>query len=368
MKKAMILLLALATVCASVFAQSVSERATVPETHIITDHTGAEVEVPVNIERIAVTGIYPLPSVLTVFFNSAEKIVSMNTPSLSAAKAGMLGQIYPEILNVNDKPVGTGEINLEELLKVKPDVVFYSTRAQGESIREAGIPAVGISVNKWDYNAIETLDHWLELLGQMFPQDAEKAAMVHKYSMDSYNLVQERVKDIPEEERARVFVMFQYSAKSLLTSGAHFFGQWWCDAIGAVNVGHEINVDNSVPVNMEQVYAWNPDVVLITNFTAVKPADLMDGKEFNDDWSGIPAVQNGRVYKMPLGMYRTYLPGVDTPITLLWLARTVYPGLFEDVDVVSFAVDYYKTVFDVNLTDVQVDNMFAPPAAAAAGI
>ena len=48
------------------------------------------------------------------------------------------------------------------------------------------------------------------------------------------------------------------------------------------------------------------------------------------------------VYKMPLGMYRSYTPGIDTPITLLWMAKTAYPARFEDIDVTQRAIDYYR--------------------------
>jgi iron complex transport system substrate-binding protein len=41
-------------------------------THVIVDHAGYEVEVPYEIDRIAVGGILPLPSVLAVFFDSAD--------------------------------------------------------------------------------------------------------------------------------------------------------------------------------------------------------------------------------------------------------------------------------------------------------
>ena len=90
----------------------------------------------------------------------------------------------------------------------------------------------------------------------------------------------------------------------LASSGAKFFGQWWCDAVGAVNVAQELTTDNSVEVNMEQVYAWNPDTIVVTNFTAAQPEDLMNNTIGNYDWNTVAAIQNGRVFKMPLGMYR----------------------------------------------------------------
>ena len=63
---------------------------------------------------------------------------------------------------------------------------------------------------------------------------------------------------------------------------------------------------------------------------------------------------------MPLGMYRSFTPGIDTPVTLLWLAKTAYPELFEDIDVTAEAMNYYKDVFGVELTNEQAQSIFAP--------
>ena len=330
-------------------------------THVITDHLGIEVEVPYEVNRIAVGNILPLPSVLTVFFDSAEKIVGMSPNSMSAAENGLLGELYPEVLNAETAYMNGTDINLEELMKLEPDVVFYSASQpdQGEQLRNAGFAAVAISVNKWEYNAIETLNHWIILLSEIFP-DNDKTEIVAKYSKEYYELVQERVAEIPEEERERVFFLFKYTDTSMQTSGSKFFGQFWADAIGAINVAEEIEMDNQVDANMEQVYAWNPSTIFITNFTAAQPEDLYTNAIGNYDWSAIDAVQNEKVYKMPLGMYRSYTPGADTPVTLLWFAKTTYPELFEDIDIIQETKDYYKEVFGLELTDDQAASIFAP--------
>lgn len=337
-------------------------------THIVTDHNGNEVAVPDNAERIVVCDIYPLPSVLTVFFDSADKIVGMAQPSMTAAQNGLLGELYPEILDAQTGFIDGSTINMEELLKLEPDVVFYSASnpAQGEQLANAGLAAVAVSVNKWDYNCIETLNNWIELLGEIFPEN-EKTDIVKEYSNKAYDLVQERVADIPEEEREKVFVLFQYNETTLLTSGKQFFGQWWADAIGAVNVAEELEQDNSVAVNMEQIYAWNPSLIFITNFNTYRPEDLYENTVEGYDWSAVDAVVNQRAYKMPLGMYRSYTPGADTPVTLLWMAQTAYPELFADIDIIAEAKAYYNDVFGIELTDEQAASIFAPSAAAGTG-
>lgn len=333
----------------------------------ITDHLGNTVEVPVQIDRIVVGNIYPLPSVLTVFFDSGEKIVGMADVSMKAAQNGLLGELYPELLDADTGFIQGTEINVEEVAKLSPDVVFYGTEAPniGEQLNNAGIPAVAISASKWDYDAIETLNNWLELLGEMFPENA-KADICRKYSTEKFNLVQDRVKDIPDSEREQTFFLFQYSEENITTSGKLFFGQWWADAIGCKNVGEELKTDNSTAVNMEQIYAWDPSLIFITNFNAASPDSLYNNEIGTYDWSAIKAVEDKRVYKMPLGMYRSYTPGIDTPITLLWLAKSAYPERFEDIDVTQETKDYYKEVFGIELSDEQANSIFTPVSAASA--
>ena len=337
-------------------------------THTIVDHNGDTVTLPRKVERIAVCDILPLPSVLAVFFDSAEKIVGMSETSMSAAKNSLLAELYPEITKAQTGFINGSEVNVEELLALNPDVVFYNaTSAElGEQLKGAGFNAVAISVNKWDYDAIETLNNWIALLGEIFPEN-DKTQVVADYSQRVYDDIQARVADLTDEQRQRVFFLFKYSESAIMTSGAHFFGQWWAESVGAVNVAQELTSDNAVQVNMEQVYQWNPEKVLITNFTTAQPEDLYANTVGNYDWQGVAAVEQRQAHKMPLGMYRSYTPGVDTPMTLLWMAKTIYPDRFADIDLTAQVQDYYQTVFGVSLTDAQAESIFTPPAQAGAG-
>lgn len=339
------------------------------ETITIVDNLDNKVTVPKKIDRIAVAGIFPFPSILSVFLGSAEKIVGMPPASMSAAKAGLLAELFPEILKADTSFTSGEDLNIEELIKLKPDVVFYSS-GNGEWTKMfagAGIPAVAISPRKWDYDVLETYDKWIELLSEMFPESA-KAKQVSAYSKETYDKIQNRVKNLKESERKKVLFLFQYDDQKIVTSGKHFFGQYWCDAVGAKNAAEEITVDNAnAKITMEQIYNWNPDVVFITNFTPAMPDDIYSGKIGGRSWNNVKAAKTGDVYKMPLGSYRSYTPGADTPVTLLWLAQKVYPELFKDINIEKEVKDYYSKLYGIELTEEQIKRMYSPGAKAAEG-
>ena len=365
---ALVMALSMVMVSFAACGRSIDESGGIGKTVTIVDHADREVKVPEKIDKIAVCDIYPLPSVLAVFFDSADKIVGMPEPSMTAAKNGLLGKLYPEILDAETGYIDGTNVNMEELAKLEPDVVFYSASSTelGDQLADAGFNAVAISVNRWDYNCIETLDNWIALLSQMFPE-SDKTKVVQQKSHEIYDLVQERVKSLSDDQRKDVFFLFQYSDTTLLTSGKQFFGQWWADAIGARNVAEELTNDNSVPVSMEQIYDWDPDMIFITNFNPYFPDDLYNNTVEGYDWSPVSAVADRNVYKMPLGMYRSYTPGADCPVTLLWMAKTAYPSQFQDIDVISEAKDYYKEVFGIELTDEQAKSIFEPAQSAGEG-
>lgn len=346
----------------SAAASSPEEAGTV----VITDHAGREVTVPVNPENVVILDILPLPSVLTVFLNSAETIRAMEPASMNAAKNGILSELYPEILNASTEIMNGEDVNIEALVSMNPEIVYYNAgnSALAEKLENAKLTAVGVSPTKWNYDCIKTYDEWIALLSKIYP-GRKLAADVSGYSSEVYQKIQDRVSGIAEEDRQKVLFLFQYDENTMITSGASFFGQWWCDASGTLNVANGVSADNSnAKITMEQVYEWNPDIIIITNFTPTQPDDLYNNAVGADDWSTVKAVQDHRVYKMPLGTYRTYTPGVDTPMTLEWLAQLAYPELFQDIDLTQDVRNYYKTLYGIDLTDGQIENMYHPGSAA----
>ena len=335
-----------------------------PGTHTVTDHAGNQVEVPNTVNTVAICDIYPLPSIISVFFDSAEKIVGMAPQSMAAAKTSILSELYPEILNADTGFTDGTNVNMEELIALNPDVVFYNAgnKALGEEIGKAGLCGIAFSAGKWKYDALETLNQWILTLSDVFQTESTRYEAVKEYGQKMKDFVDERLKTVAEKKK--VFFLFQYTAENLLSAGNPSFGSYWAEAIGADFVVTETTEKNSLPTTMEQIYTWDPDVVFITNFTTAKAGDLANNTIGSYDWSGVRAVKEGNVYKMPLGMYRTYTSGADSPMALLWLAKACYPEIFDDLEMVTEVQSYYRDVFGIELTDEQTASIFNPPAEA----
>lgn len=333
-------------------------------TRTIVDHTGAEVEIPETLDRIVISSILPLPSVYCFFRGSSEGLIGIHPSSMAAAENSYLTTVYPEITELDTSFVENGEINVEQLMQLEPDVVFYSAANtdEREMYDNAGIKAVGFSTTLSDYNTIETFANWIDLLGQIFGE-SEKAQEIIEYGRSVEAEILEKTSALKDEEKPKVLVLFNYGDGTITTSGSNFFGQYWIESAGGINVAEELS--GQAEINMEQIYAWNPDIIFITNFSSVLPEDLYNNAIEGNDWSQVSAVQNKQVYKFPLGMYRWFPPSSDTPLALMWLAKTLQPEVFEYIDMDGEIKDYYAKYYNVELTDSDIQTIYNPAREAA---
>lgn len=329
-------------------------------TRSVVDHAGNTVELPAQINRIVISSIMPLPSVVALFDGAAGKVVGMDPSSMAAAKNSILPKVHPEILNASTDFLKDGNLNIEEVIKLKPDVVFYSAdkKADYEALTKARIPAVGFSTSKFEFNSVKTFDNWVMLLGEVLGQ-ADAAKKIADYGYEVENEVTTTIKAAGDTiKKPRVLVLFRYENGAMKTSGSNFFGQYWLDSTGAENVAKDLK--GIADINMEQIYQWNPDMIFITNFTPYQPEDLYGNTIQGFDWSKVKAVQDKKVYKFPLGMYRWFPPASDTPLSLKWLASKTQPELFKDMDMQKEVKEYYKRFYNYELKEDELEQIFNP--------
>lgn len=329
------------------------------ETRTIVDHAGNEITLPAQLDRVVISGILPLPSVFCQFRGTAEEIVGMHPSSMAAAENSYLVNVFPEILEADTSFVVNGAVNIEELIKLEPDVVFYSATnvEEYELYKKAGIPAVGFSTTIADYDCVETYAKWIEQFGEIYGQKEEADAIIAEGRQVAEE-ISAITSAIPEDEKPSVLILFNYANGTMTTAGSGFFSEYWLETAGAVNAAAEIN--RSGEINMEQVYEWNPDIILITNFSPYLAEDILNNTIEGHDWSNVKAVKEGQVYKFPLGMYRWFPPASDTPLVLMWLAKTLQPEYFEDIDMDAEIKEFYRTHYNVELTDQDIQKIYNP--------
>ena len=349
-------------------ASSSAVSSQVPEaeaaTRVVVDDTGREITVPAQIDRIAIISTMPLCSVYCMAGGDPDKIVGLTPSSKNAAVNSFLNRVA-DLEDVSTAFAGE-TVNVEEVMNLEPDVVFYNSSAPAdcaavEKLEALGVPCVGFTTTI--SSTIETLNVWATQVGQVLGTEMQAGEIV-EYGKEVEKMVMDRVSQIPEAERRSALILANYNSSAISAAGATF-GRYWLATIGADNVAIELEQKVN-PVSLEQIYEWDPEVLFLNSFSAFTAEDLMNNTAIpGHDWSGLTAVQNGDVYKMPLGMYYWFAPCSDSPLALQWLAKHLYPELFEDIDMDAEIKDYFQNFYGVTLTDEDLNTLYNPPAESA---
>ena len=314
---------------------------------VIEDQLGKTIELDGIPQRVATT-IMPFPYIFYAVVGNNDNLVGCNPSSMIAYENSALKYMYPELKNADTSFVDTSfVVNVEELLKLNPDVVFQWNYMDDEiaKMEEAGIKVVALQ-----YGTLDDLETWIRIIGKMF-QKEDRAEELITYFNENVDEVTEKISTLSEDEYSNILIL----SDNLKVTGTGF-ANYWVEKSGAINPAKDLSGE-ALNVNMEQIYEWNPSIIYIGNFTELQPSDLIDNKLEGQDWSVVDAVQNKQVYKIPIGGYRWDPPGIETPLMVKWLAKIQYPELFEDMDMYEEVSKFYKDVYNFELTDEMLDEI-----------
>ncbi len=324
------------------------------KTRTIIDNAGRSVTVPEQVKRIA---CLPGPSYEMVFMlggkdqicqvrkdhKTAYPLANLTNPDLAGYSSSLS--------NINPK----ARINIEEFLRIAPDVViYYNVPHALAKFKEAEIPVFVYqpASQSEDLDAIvgeekRSMKSLASLIGGKAPEKADKWC---GYYDKVRGLLKERTKDIPVADRPRVYIGNSWGTNPLATWSKASL-TFAADLCGAVNVTRKIKGARFPEINLEQLIAWNPDVIIMDNHGR-EPDRLIRDIYKDKSWQSITAVKNKRVYRIPSGVF--FLDkGTSRPVYLLWLAKQLHPDRFNDIDMVKEMQAYFKTFYDFDLSPEQ---------------
>lgn len=308
---------------------------------VITDQLGREIEFDTPPERLATT-IIPFPYIFHAVMGNNEHMVGCNPSSMKAYKDSALKYMYPNMADADTSWVDRSfVVNIEELLELRPDVVFQWD-FMPEDIEK--IEAAGIKVIALKYGTLEDLETWITIISKLYHQEKRGKELI-SYFHENVQEVADKIETLSPENFPKVLQ---------LTDNMKVFGtgfnNYWIEQSGGMNPAKGL-AGWSADVNMEQILEWNPDIVYIGNFTDIQPSDILENTLDGQDWSLVNAVKEGKVYKIPIGGYRWDPPGVETPLMIKWIAKIQHPELFEDMDMRQEVKEFYKEVYNFELTE-----------------
>lgn len=312
---------AAASESASVSSEAVSSAASADETgtHTVIDHGGNEVEVPNKVTRVVIDQIPILSTYMAYFEGSAPYIVGYCGSFKSVISDTVLKNIAPELMESSDTVYAQSDLNIEEIMKLNPDVILYNAgnSSHAEILKASGIPSIGFATvgASTEADPLERYEEWLKLLEDIFGEPGKTVAFVAAGD-EIVADVEARIADIPESDRPSALILWKYADGVPQVSGQGTFGTYWMKRLGVTDKALEAT--GFAQASMEQIYSWDPDILFLDGpgLQPLRTEDVLSGNVDGADFSTLTAVQNGRVYNTTLGMWNWFTPNPDAPLVL----------------------------------------------------
>lgn len=253
-------------------------------------------------------------------------------------------------------------INYEELAKANPDLIILrvgdcTLRGGNEeniqktikTIENLGLNlAVIFSPSYYKKADLSTMKDEIKVIGEIF-DESHKALKLYDYLNFTQNLIKERTKDIKDKKTVLYLGLSPAARKKGgmgLVHGINTPESFIIENIINAKNAFTHNGEN-VMLNAEQIYALDPDVILLPTMNGYHPAsELLDSPDFTV-LNELRAVKEKNVYALPWSPMNCSRR-VEYPLDMMIMAKAIYPDKFSDIKVHEFILKFYKDVYHVD--------------------
>lgn len=287
---------------------------------LVKDYFNRSINIPQNIERII--PLYYVQAEIICAIGAKGKIVGIG--KINERSSNFLNTHFPEMMKMPQ--VGHGNINYEKIISLKPDIVFTGTEKPViEQLEQLGYVAIA-TYPKSLKDIIDETAFYGDILGRK-----QESLEIYKLFKNIEDKIFKISKNIPSNKRPKVYYV---RTDALTTLGGNVQGEI-IDLAGGLLVTNGLG-DNATSLQMsfEDIYKYNPDVIIIRDRASIKPEDI-----FKDvRWKNINAVKNKKVFQEHSGWTEYRL---ETIFGIIEKAKWIQPELFREFNPVN---DYNKFI------------------------
>ena len=245
----------------------------------------------------------------------------------------------------------------EKILSCDPDIViseFEDVEKSDALQQQLGVPVITLSSGSKSVFD-EKFANCMELLGKIFARE-EKAASLTKFVADEKAAIEAKIAEIPEGDKPSVYIcgLGNWGTTNHLMTAENYVS---FEVAGVKNVVSDLGIQGVGPIEEEKFVELGEKMdIIIMDAAAVKnikPLYAEDKTMFDT----CKAWKNGEVY---LEMaYNAYYTNYEIALINTWfIAKTVYPEAFADVDLTEKTDEVTKVFLGAELAE----EIFACPA------
>lgn len=316
----------------------------------VTDALGREITFEKTPQKIVLAGkaLFMVADAIYLFPEAGKNIVALG--STAQGTGNFIPMIDPTFA---DKISLDNEAGAEQIASAQPDcVIMKSSNAEklGTPLEELKIPVVYL-----DFETPDQYQRDLKTLGQIF-QNPAKAEEIAAYYQGKVDAISSTLSTLTDEQKPRTLILYYTDKDGEVAFNVPPMG-WMQTFIvqtaGGLPVWEDANPAKGwTKVNLEQIAAWNPDVIFIVAY--FNPVDEVIAKLKEDaQWQALDAMKNDKVYGFAKDVYSWDQPDTRWILGLTWAAGKLHPDLFPNLDITKEAQAFYSDLYGMDEASFQ---------------
>lgn len=273
-----------------------------------------------------------------------------------------LGEYIKTIVPNIDNLPKVGDLvtyNIEEIAKLKPDIVIAASQANKEQLKQLndlGIKTAVISLRSEglqkeaqnpilkDANKAYTdgLYEALEILSTLSGKEKE-AKEIANFIKESRDYIKSHLNAIKDEDRIKVFIA---NEGNKTYGNDKYVGVQLLNA-GAINVAAK-HIQGYKPYTYEMLASLNPDVIIVQDRYKNVYDEIMQSAKYKN----LKAYKDEKIILAPYWTKPWGNPSTDSfALGELWLAYKFYPNLISKDYVLKRAKEFYKRFYGIDFNE-----------------
>lgn len=308
-------------------------------TRTVVDMTGNTVEIPNEVDKVFVDWASGITLVMTL--GATEKLVvaptAFETDTFAWARI-----ICPAIDNIEKND--DAYTNVEVALGYEPDIVITNNIDNIDIYTKVGLTAIYVN-----FNSNESFKESMVIVGTALgEEELASAEKYNKYFDDNVAMVTERLAGVPDDQKPSVYYMDSRFTDAYHTVGSGEIQEEWITVAGAKLATAVDFEGRNLEITAEKFLTLDPDIIMIG---AQNQAEVYDILMSDEVLSGLSAINNNSVYRIPQGIFPWCRTGAEAAIQVVWAAKLFYPDLFTDIQIEDVARSFYMEFYESEVSD-----------------
>lgn len=260
-----------------------------------------------------------------VMLGLEDKIAGKNIPA--NASEAPLPEVAEQFAQLKEL-----ERSFESVVEAEADLVIgqvsvFKDENWGsyEKLESQGINALTITGTLVQDETIEHVYEDILNLGKIFKIEDRAEALIEDIQLQ-IAAVREAVKDIPESDKVKVFVLDSFKGNEIYTTSSGLQSNL-IELAGGINTTRNKADSRWFTTSIETLAEANPDIIIFNDYGSQTIAEKMDFVNSNPALADIPAVQNQNYLVMPLV---AVMQDVRAASACRTFGEYFYPECFQD--------------------------------------